>query len=565
MSSVEAEVKQAVTTDEAYRALECIVGPKYVTTDPAECQAYCARGCLHEAFWYSDISRRPAGIIMPETTEQVSRIIKVCNHYGIPYIPGSTFGWLPTSGCNLRDDYLAVDMKRLNSMEIDEKNMCAVVGPGVVYAQLQAEANKRDMYIMISEAGGQVSVVANTLSLGTGHFSYRICPSSVRRANGMEWVTPDGEVVRTGSLVNGDDSGYWGDGIGPGLRGLLKGQSLWAGSMGIVTKMAIKLYPFQPQNFEPVGVGPNSGVVLPARISRFRISCPSEEALRKVVREIGNAQLGIYVDRVPYYWYLVAKTRGNREFRSQFWEAWNKVTPEDITKIHTLRVMLVGFTSQKHLEYEERVLADIAKECGAEISRGRQIEESIFKYANSTDIWLPTGSWILATAIIESLRCGYKAGEEMLDRWTRDYVEDAMDEKREYVWIMPFDMGRSSYSEFHMYHDPRTIDPERPEFDQGRLVRALQVLESVLPSIEAKTGAACIQDVVAACSYTAPVTRHNNQIWVDRFQKEFNARGLSNPTIVYLGDKLAEAIPPIITDEVREAVKEVAGAKWRGL
>lgn len=564
MSNAEAEVKQPII-EEAYGALECIVGPKYVSINPAQCQAYCARGCLHEAFWWSNISRRPAGVILPETTEQVARIIKVCNRYGIPYLPGSTFGWLPTSGCNLRDDYLAIDLKRMNSLEIDEKNMYALVGPGVIYAQLQAEANKRDMYIMISEAGGEASVIANSLSLGTGHFAYRLEPSPVRRMNGMEWVTPDAEIVRIGSLVNGDDSGYWGDGVGPGLRGLLKGSSLWAGSMGIVTKMTIKLYPFQPGRFEPVGIGPHSVVVLPDRISRYRISCPSEEALRKVVREMSNAQIGIYVDRVPFYWYLVATARGNREFRAQFWEKWNKVTPEDIAKSHELRVMLVGFTSQKQLEYEERVLRDIVTECGGQLSPGRRTEESIFQYANATDIWLMSGSWLLATAIRESLRCCYKTGEEYMKRWTEEFVADAMDEKREYCWIMPFDMGRLSYSEFHMYHDPRTIDPERPEFDQGKLVRALQVIESVLPSIEAKVGAQCIQEVVAGCSYIQPTTRHNNQIWTDRFQKEFNAKGLSNPTIVYLGDALAQAIPPIITDEVRETVKEVQAAKWRGL
>lgn len=564
MSNAEAEVKQPIT-EEAYRALECIVGPKYVTTNPAECQAYCARGCLHEAFWWSGISRRPAGIILPETTQQVVRIIMVCNHYGIPYLPGSTFGWLPTSGCNLRDDYLAIDLKRMNSLEIDEKNMYALVGPGVVYSQLQAEANKKDMYVMISEAGGEVSVVANSLSLGTGHFCYRICPSATRRINGMEWVSPDGEVVRIGSLVNGDDSGYWGDGVGPGLRGLLKGSSLWAGSMGIVTKMAIKLYPFQPERFEPVGIGPHSGVVLPDRISRYRITCPSEEALRKVIREIGNAQIGIYVDRVPFYWYLVATARGSSEFRAQFWEKWNKVTPEDIAKSHDLRVMLVGFASQKQLEYEERVLMDIGADCDVQISPGRRIEESIFQYANATDIWLTSGSWLLATAILESLRCGYKAGEEFAERWNAEFRADAMDEKNEYCWIMPFDMGRFSYSEFHMYHDPRTIDPERPEFDQGKLVRALQFIESVLPSIEARIGAQCIQDVACLCSYTTPATRHNNQVWVQRFQEEFNSRKLANPTIVYLGDSLAQAIPPIITDEVRETVKEVQAAKWRGL
>ena len=76
-------------TDEAYTALQSIVGPKYVTTNPAECQAYTGRGYSFEFFWWQGISHRPAAVILPKTSEQVARIIKVCNHYNIPYQPGS--------------------------------------------------------------------------------------------------------------------------------------------------------------------------------------------------------------------------------------------------------------------------------------------------------------------------------------------------------------------------------------------------------------------------------------------------------------------------------------------
>jgi len=221
---------------EAYRALECIVGPKYVTANPAQCQAYTGRGAWMEVFWWSGISRRPACVILPQTTEQVVRIIKICNHHDIPYLPGSAFGWLPMSGANLRNDFLVIDLKRMNNLEIDEKNMHALVEPGVIYAHLQAEAMKKDLYTMVPAGGGGVSVVGNNIHLG------------------VKWVTPEGEIVKMGSLVNSDDSGYWRGRLGSGLVGLLKGYSSWSGSMGIVTKMALKLYPLQPQRLEPEGI-----------------------------------------------------------------------------------------------------------------------------------------------------------------------------------------------------------------------------------------------------------------------------------------------------------------------
>lgn len=59
-----------------------------------------------------------------------------------------------------------------------------------------------------------------------------------------------------GSLAVGDDP-FWGDGIGPDLRGLLRGYTGLRGCLGIVTKMAIKTLPFQPeplclQDYHPI-------------------------------------------------------------------------------------------------------------------------------------------------------------------------------------------------------------------------------------------------------------------------------------------------------------------------
>ena len=534
------EVKKLIP-EEAYRALECIVGPKYVTANPAQCQAYTGRGCWMEVYWWSNLSRRPAGVILPKTTEEVARIIKVCNHYGIPYLPGSTFGWVPLSGANLRDDFLVIDLKRMNNLKIDDRNMYAIVEPGVIYAHLQAEAMKKDLYTVIPAGGGGVGVVANYLTYGIGPFCYRITMSSVRRMNGVEWVTPEGDIVRMGSLVNGDDSGYWRGGLGPGLLGVLKGHSSWTGSMGVVTKMAVKLYPFQPQRLEPEGIGADSVVKLPPRMVWHNIN------------------------RVAAFWRDIAKCRGNGEFRRLFWDSWGKMTPETVAEIHILRILLIGYASQKQLEYEQRVLMDIVNENGGTVRRTRQTDESCFLYANSPDVWVMTGHWMLIAVGEESLRCSLKTGDEFQKRWTEGYRADAMDQQGGVPWYMPWELGRMSFIETDAFADSRKLDPEHPEFDRKLLRRQLEFCESVMPSIEATTGWLCNFSSFMECSDTSDATRHNTPVWVERFQKEFNPEGLSNTGFPYFGDKQAAVIPGIITEEIKDTVKRIKEAKWRGL
>ena len=207
---------------EAYRALEAIVGREYISTDPVVCEGYRAGPGGYECgLGYERVMTKvPACVIMPRTTEEVQKIVKACNRYKVPYVPYSTGWYGPRSHCHVADELL-IDMKRMDDFEIDEKHLYAVVGTGVIYSQLQEEAMRRGMYIVIGGGGSQVSAIANMLGDGWSPLSYRIGLPH-RRILGTELVLPDGEIVRMGSLALGDDF-FWGDGLGPDLRGLLAG------------------------------------------------------------------------------------------------------------------------------------------------------------------------------------------------------------------------------------------------------------------------------------------------------------------------------------------------------
>ncbi len=57
---------------EAYRALEAIVGPEYISRDPVTCRAYNAKSYRSETA-YKRICTLPACVILPRTTDEVQR------------------------------------------------------------------------------------------------------------------------------------------------------------------------------------------------------------------------------------------------------------------------------------------------------------------------------------------------------------------------------------------------------------------------------------------------------------------------------------------------------------
>jgi len=116
---------------EAYRALESIVGPEYISEDPVTCRAYRTKSYRRETA-YETICMLPECVVLPKTTDEVQGIVKVCNRYKIPYTPTSTY-WYATSSPK-KPNELMIDLKRMNKLEIDDEHMYAIVESEVVNA-----------------------------------------------------------------------------------------------------------------------------------------------------------------------------------------------------------------------------------------------------------------------------------------------------------------------------------------------------------------------------------------------------------------------------------------------
>jgi len=215
-----------------YESLREIVGSERVSN------------AQEERYFYSRDSgaQPPRGadyVVLPKTTGEVQKIVRLANREKVPVTPiGGGFTLSALAVPNRAG--IVLDMKGMDRiLEVNGMSRYALIEAGVTQAALRSYLARHHPELQHStpEAPPAVTVVANALIQGHGHISPRYGVNS-DMINGMEVVLPTGEVCTIGSRSVGPT--WFTRGPLPELAGLFVG---WYGTTGIVTKLAMRLYP----------------------------------------------------------------------------------------------------------------------------------------------------------------------------------------------------------------------------------------------------------------------------------------------------------------------------------
>jgi hypothetical protein len=431
--------------EEIFNAFEAALGEGNVKDNPATVNAYFGDWLPPKTL---GMSMPPEFVVLPNGTMEVQAVIKICNRHKIPFIPVGSNQWSLTSAPN-RPNTVLIDCKRMGTIhEIDEKNMYAVIEPLVSLAQLHAEANKRGLYIGSPEASAQSSAVAGHLFQGMWGVGYRL-GVAYRNILGIEWVLPNGEILRTGSFSQDSDNGFWGEGPGPDLRGMLRGYAGAMGGVGMVTRMAVKLHPYPgPKEWPAEGLIPNMTSTLPKdKFTWDIVKYPDLESAIEFMYQVGKAEIGGVVQKWPTVYYIWWWANSNEEY----WTEWQKRTFQDNVK-NAVGISLWGFTSSKQTDYEKRVLEDIIEETG-----GKRIKQEVFdqwvprtannwiRDTNGSRMMRPSGTFLalrLQTDTLDFSVGQVKTGYEWVDKFTPPILDsDGPD------WIGGYDFGHFGFGE----------------------------------------------------------------------------------------------------------------------
>lgn len=203
-----------------------VVGEKYVITGGDDLEPY-----THDES--EDLKFTPDAVVKPATTDEVSRVMRHCWERGIPVTPRGGGTGL-SGGALCVHGGVSLSLERMNRIiEIDTKNMMAVVQPGVIVQTLQEEVEKLGLFYPPDPASKGSCVFGGNLAEcagGARALKYGVTKDYVL---GLEAVLPDGRVIRTGGKLLKNVTGY-------NLTQLLIGSE---GTLAVITEIILKLIP----------------------------------------------------------------------------------------------------------------------------------------------------------------------------------------------------------------------------------------------------------------------------------------------------------------------------------
>jgi len=211
---------------EVYQQFKSILSEEFVLTDAESLEKHGHDETEHLLFL-------PQVVLRPRTTEEISRIMRICNEHLIPVTPrgagtGLSGGALPHLGGVL------ISTDRMNViLDIDEQNLQVTTEPGVITEVLQNAVKEKGLFYPPDPSSRGSCFIGGNIAENSGGpkaVKYGVVRDYVLN---LEVVLPTGEVMWTGCNVLKNSTGY-------NLTHLVIGSE---GTLAIVTKIVLKLIP----------------------------------------------------------------------------------------------------------------------------------------------------------------------------------------------------------------------------------------------------------------------------------------------------------------------------------
>ena len=206
----------------AFAALSALLGDRFTTADAIRAEH--AQSETHVA------AGLPDAVAFPETTAEVSALLKIAHDHRLPVI-----GW--GAGTSLEGHALAVQggitvnfTRMAQVLEVRAEDMLVRVQPGLTREALNTELRATGLFFPV-DPGANASLGGMTATRASGTTAVRY--GTMRDAVlGLEAVLADGTVIRTGTAAPKSASGY-------DLTALLVGSE---GTLALITELTLRLH-----------------------------------------------------------------------------------------------------------------------------------------------------------------------------------------------------------------------------------------------------------------------------------------------------------------------------------
>jgi glycolate oxidase len=198
---------------------------------------------VYESDGLTAYKQMPMLVVLPETTDQVSAILKYAHEHEIKIVPRGAGTSLSGGALPLEDGILLGLAKFNRILDIDYENRCAVVQPGVTNLGITKAVEHKGFYYAPDPSSQIACTIGGNVAENSGGVHCLKYGLTANNVLGIEMVLITGEVIRLGGK-HLDSEGY-------DLLGLMTGSE---GLLGVVTEVTVRILQ-KPETARAVLVG----------------------------------------------------------------------------------------------------------------------------------------------------------------------------------------------------------------------------------------------------------------------------------------------------------------------
>jgi len=222
--------------DEIVAALRAIVPGEGVIDRQDELRAY-------ESDGLTAYRQPPMVVVLPETVDQIARVLRWCRDNGVKVVPRGA-GTSLSGGALPLEDAVLLGMGKFNRiLEINYADRTAIVQPGVTNLAITKAVEDRGFYYAPDPSSQIACTIGGNVAENSGGVHCLKYGLTTNNVMGVEFVTMDGEILRIGGELV--------ESAGLDLLGIIVGSE---GLLGVVTEVTVRILP-RPETARAVLLG----------------------------------------------------------------------------------------------------------------------------------------------------------------------------------------------------------------------------------------------------------------------------------------------------------------------
>jgi glycolate oxidase len=186
---------------------------------------------VYESDGLTAYKQLPMLVVLPETVEQISKILSYCHQNNVKIVPRGA-GTSLSGGALPLADGITLGLGKFNQvLEVDYDNRCARVQPGVTNLAISKAVESHGFYYAPDPSSQIACTIGGNVAENSGGVHCLKYGLTTNNILGLEIVLPDGEILRLGGK-HMDSEGY-------DLLGLMTGSE---GLLGVILRCLLEFF-----------------------------------------------------------------------------------------------------------------------------------------------------------------------------------------------------------------------------------------------------------------------------------------------------------------------------------